>query len=411
MTVSRLAHHLLLVPLVVPVVFSDMAFAQQQQALDPNVTVLDRPRPEYDPVGARAGAFRILPELSVTGAYSDNVDFAEDNEQSDYIATIRPSVDFQSDWSRHALGLEVGAEFALHQDEDDEDYEDFFVNGDGRFDISRQTQLKADLGVELGHEGADEANNDGVEDFTSVDGGLALSHQLNRVTLTLGGDAERIVFDDDNQSDEDRYEYNATLRAAYDVSPRLDVFVEGRYNILKYDEAQIDGVNVIDQDSDGYEARIGAGLDITSVLFGEAFAGYRIQEFEENNDDESGVSFGVDLNWNVTQLTSIGVTGKRDFEPSNQVGANSNFQTELSLDINHELLRNFVVGGSVSYENDDFRGDAREDDTYRFGAQATYWLNRNASLNAGYDYSERESNEGGEDFKANEISIGLTLRL
>ncbi len=410
MTVSRLAYNLLLVPLLAPVVLSDMAIAQQQQALDPNVTVLDRPRPEYDPIGARAGAFRVFPELSLTGAYSDNVNFDDDgDEESDYIATIRPSVDFQSDWSRHALGLEVGAEFALHQDEDDEDYEDFFVNGDGRFDISRQTQLRADLGAELGHEGADEINNDGVEEFTSVDGGLALSHQFNRVTVTLGGDAERIVFDDNDQSDEDRYEYNATLRTAYDVSPRLDVFVEGRYNVLKYDEAQ--DVTEIDQDSDGYEARFGAGLDITSVLFGEAFAGYRVQEFDENNDDESGVSFGVDLNWNVTQLTSIGVTGKRDFEPSNQANANSNFQTELSLDINHELLRNFVVGGSVSYENDNFRGVDREDDTYRFGAQATYWLNRNASLNAGYDYSERESNQDGEDFEANEISIGLTLRL
>ena len=309
---------------------------------------MDKPRPEYDAIGGRAGAFRVLPEISLTGAYSDNVNFDEEDEDADFLAIIRPSVELQSDWSRHALGVEAGAEVALHRDETGEDYEDFFVTGDGTYDISRQTQLNADAGVIFGHEGADEINNDGVEDVTTIDGGVSLSHQLNRVTVTVGGDIERVVFDNDDQSDEDRYEYNGTLRTAYELSPRIDVFAEGRYNILRYDEDQ--DVTDIDQDSDGYEARIGAGVDLTSVLFGEAFAGYRVQEFDEDNSEESGLSFGIDLNWNVTQLTSIGLTGTRDFEPSNQANANSNFQTEIGLDVNHELFRNFVVGGRVSYQ-------------------------------------------------------------
>lgn len=407
MTLSRPAHRLSLVPILLPFVFVDGALAQQREP-DPNVTVLERPRPEYDPIGGRVGAFRVLPEIAFTGAYSDNINFDEEDEDSDYVAILRPSIGLDSDWSRHALGVEVGAEFARHRDEDDEDYEDFFLNGDGNLEISRQTQLNANAGVNFGHEGADEVNNDGVEEFKAVDGGLALSQELNRVTLTLGGDVERVVFDDNDQDDEDRYEYNAALRAAYEVSPRLDVFGEGRYNILRYDNLQ--DVTNDDQDSDGYEGRVGVGVDLTSVLFGEAFAGYRVQQFDDDDSKETGLSLGIDMNWNVTQLTSVGFTGQRDFEPSNQAGANSNFQTEVGVDVTHELRRNLVVGGSVSYVNDNFRGDGREDDTYRFGALATYWVNRNASINAGYDYSQRESNEDGEDFEANEVSIGLTLR-
>ncbi|NJO38495.1 MAG: outer membrane beta-barrel protein [Rhizobiales bacterium] len=47
----------------------------------------------------------------------------------------------------------------------------------------------------------------------------------------------------------------------------------------------------------------------------------------------------------------------------------------------------------------------------RLGGGLTYWLNRNLSVNAGYDYSERDSNQAGEDFKVNQVSVGVTLRL
>ncbi len=410
MIASRVVRPFLWGAVIVPFAFSEFAFAQQRQAAEANVTVRERPRPQYDALGIRTGSFLVFPEVTFTGSYSDNIDFDEDDEESDYIATVRPSVELESDWSRHALGVELGSELAFHGSETDDDYQDFFLNGDGRFDISRQTILSGNAGVNRTHENQSVGNNDEVEDFTAVDGGLALSHQFNRLTLRLGGDVERTVLDDDDQEDEDRYEYNVLLRGTYEVSPRLNVFAEGRYNVENYDIADL--ATGDDQDSDGYEARLGAGLNLTSVLFGEAFAGYRVQRFDEGGfDNEKGISFGIDVNWNVTQLTSIGLTGARDFQASDQPGAASNFQTQLGLSIDHELLRNVIVGGSFTYENDDFRNDDREDDIYRLGAGATYWINRNVTINADYEYSERESNQADTDFEANEISIGLTLRL
>ena len=184
---------------------------------------------------------------------------------------------------------------------------------------------------------------------------------------------------------------------------------KGATTSLTYDELDDDGD---DQDSDGYELRLGTGLDLTSVLFGEAFVGYRVQQFDQDgSDDEQGISFGADINWNVTELTSVSLTAQRDFEPSDQDGANSNFRTQVGINVAHELLRNVVVDGSANYINDDFRGnDDSEDDIIRLGVGATYWVNRNASLNAAYQYATRDSSDAGEDYVANEVSIGLTLR-
>lgn len=410
MTVLRFTHRLLMASAAIALVAPDVVLAQQPE--DPNVTVTGRSRPEYDPLGIRAGSFIIFPEIGVTESYSDNVALDEDDEQSDFVTQIEPLVELQSQWSRHALGLEVGADIAFHAEESDEDYQDFFALGQGLLDISRQTNLSANTELRLAHEGRDDPEDPGDDELTNVyifGGGLALEHQINRLGFTVGGDVQRNVYEDDEE-DRNANIYDFLLRTSYEVSPRLDTFVEGRYNIEDRDD-DVDA-NGIERDTNGYEARLGVGLDITSVLFGEAFAGYRLQQFAEDDfDDETGVSFGVDLNWNPTQLTSIGFSGARDFRPTDEGGAASNFRTDFGITIDHEFLRNVIVGGRANYRIDDFRGDDREDETYILGGGITYWLNRNLSLNAGYDYSERDSNQAGEDYRANTFSIGLTARL
>lgn len=411
MTVSRYTHRFLLASAALAIATPELVLAQEP--VDPNTTVTSRSRPDYDPLGIRAGSFLIFPELAVTEAYSDNVALDEDDEQSDFVTDISPSVEFVSQWSRHLLAAEVGSNIAIHADEGDEDYEDYFALGRGRVDVSRQTNVATNAELRLGHEGRDDPEDAGEDELTDVynfGGGIALNHQINRLGFTIGGDILRTVYDDDAEEDRDANVYDLALRTSYEVSPRLNMFLEGRYNAEDRDDNVDD--NGINRDSDGYEARLGAGLDITSVLFGEAFAGYRIQQFDEDDfDDEDGVSFGVDLNWNPTLLTSVGFSGQRDFRPTDQGDAASNFRTEFGVTIDHELMRNLIFNGAASYQNDDFRGDDRSDDTVSLGAGATYWLNRNLSFNAGYNFAERDSNEAGEDYTVNVFSIGLTARL
>lgn len=413
MTASCKVHRLLLASAALAIATPELVQAQQQQAADPNTTVADRARPAYDPLGIRAGSFLVFPELAVTGSYSDNVGFDEDDEESDIVTEIEPSVEFQSQWSRHLLAVEVGSEIALHADQGDEDYQDLFAVGRSRVDVSRQTNIAATGEVRRGHEGRDDpedAGNDDLTDLYQFGGGMALNHDINRLGFTVGGDFLRSAYDDDAEEDRNANVYDVLLRTSYEFSPRLDLFLEGRYNVEDRDDNVDD--NGVARDTDGYEGRLGAGLDITSVLFGEAFAGYRVQRFDEDDfDDETGISFGFDVNWNPTLLTSFGFSGQRDFRATDEGDAASNFRTEVGITIDHEVLRNMIVNGEARYQNDDFRGDDRKDDTVLLGAGLTYWINRNLSFNAGYDYSGRNSNQAGEDYQVNEFSIGLTARL
>ena len=74
-------------------------------------TVLNRARPDYDPLGIRLGSFILHPTLAVAGTYDSNV-FATPNTKAtpvkgDFYVSELPSLSIGSDWNRHAVALNL----------------------------------------------------------------------------------------------------------------------------------------------------------------------------------------------------------------------------------------------------------------------------------------------------------------
>ena len=393
--------------------FGTAAGAQEP---DPNVTVVERPRPDFDPLGIRAGSFLVLPSLTLSETYDDNIRAEPDDEEGDFVTMVRPRVEVASDWVRHRLSLNVGSDVALYADNNEENFEDYFGTLDGRLDIRRDTTLDGSLDIGRFHEGREDVEDveaDEVTEFLRYGGRLALSQAFNRFNVRATGVVGVFDFDDVegiNNDDRDRTDYDALLRLGYLLSPRINLFTEGRYHIEDRD-AEIDDAG-FDRDSDGWEARLGTAVDLTAVLFGEAFVGYRSETFDDPALDEvSGISFGVDLTWNPTGLTTLILAGGSDIESTSQDDASGNFKTEVALSVDHELLRNFLVGGFVAYQRDDFDGIERVDDTYSVGASLTYLLNRYLSLTGAYEFADRTSDVDAEEFTRNLITLGITAQL
>lgn len=392
------------------------AAAQAQDRMDPNVTVRDRSRPEFDPLGLRAGAFLLSPSVTLEEIYDDNVFAEPDDEESDFITLIQPRVRVASDFVRHQLGLSAGADIARYIDNDDEDYEDYFAGLDGRLDVRRDTVVTGAFDIGQFHEDRDDVEDveaDEITDFLRYGGQLSVAQRFNRLNVRATGISTVFDFDDvpgENNDDRDRTEWDALLRLGYLLSPRINVFTEGRYHIEDRDQ-DIDDAGV-ERDSDGWEARVGGEIDITAVLFGEAFVGYRRESFDEESfDDVDGISFGVDLTWNPTSLTTVGLSGGSDIESTAQSGASGNFKTDVLLTVDHELLRNLLLRGTAGYERDDFDGIDRVDDTFDIGASLTYLLNRYLSVTGGYLFTDRSSDDETEEFSRNRIRLGLTAQL
>jgi hypothetical protein len=219
------------------------------------------------------------------------------------------------------------------------------------------------------------------------------------LNFTLSGTVERLDFDDVaaaggaiiNNDDRDRYEMETSLRVGYEVVPNYEAFVRGGYLKRTYDDLSDAGLN---RDNDGYEIVAGISVDFGGITFGDFFAGYRTQDYEDPAlDGVSGPSVGGEITWNVTPLTTIIGTLTRTVEESTSgdgLGnfASGRFLTSANVRAQHELRRNLLVGANVGYDNE---GIDRTDNTIRFGINANYMMYRNLYLRGGYTVRSKDS--------------------
>lgn len=398
---------------------ADYAAAQEP---NPNVPVQRRPRPDYDPLGLRAGAFLIYPELQTAGNYDSNVFARKDDVEDDFYATVAPRLTAQSQWSRHSLTLDAGAEAAFYKDNTDNNYQDFDTGAQGRLDVTRADIVTGNLRIGRGHEDRDDPEDAGEDsDLTQYfegNAGLGYRHNFNRVYTAVRGELRRMDYEDDgdiNNDDRDHNRYLTGLRVGYNISPRFDLFADAAYRWVRYDETPNDAGE--DRNNEGYILRVGSGIDITSILFGEVYAGYTAVEYDDRDlENINSPIAGGRLTWNVTPLTSVIFAVEGQLKETTVTGDNGDqasgrVNTDASVNVWHELLRNVLLNGYAQYIRDDFEGIARTDDTYRVGGGVRYLLNRRFSIDGGYTYSTRNSDESDREYDRHQVRIGLTAQL
>ena len=250
------------------------------------VSVTERPRPDYDPLGIRAGAFIVKPELKMGLEYNDNIYATKNDTVSDWITTIAPRVKAESDWSRHALALDIGAKGGLYSSESNEKYLDAHIRADGRLDVLRGSYLRGRASVERLHEerGAPDVTTDFDEPVVYVrsEADAAYHHGLGKIGLQAGAGVVNYNYSSVDLTpaagggsrsldhrDHDIYGLNARL--TYELLPNVSPFITGRYEWRRYDQILLGG---LDRDSDGYRLGLGTGFDLGGVTTGEVFAGY-----------------------------------------------------------------------------------------------------------------------------------------
>ncbi len=391
------------------------------QTPERGVPVTERARPDTDARGVRFGSFIAKPKLTVEGELNDNIFEVESGTTSDYIIHLRPSLSVRSDWNNHLVGFSGSGHIGRYLSNSDEEFEDYNLTAFGRVDIRRDTNIGTNVKYSQGHEdrgSTDDAGGLNPTLFTTFTPVIEFFTQWNRVSLNIGANAVITDYDDVrtstgttvNNNDRDRTKYLVSARVSYEIVPQYEAFVKVSLNQVDYDSATDD--NGLARDSDGYEFVAGTAIDFGGTLFGNVFAGYRAQDVDDVTlDDVEGITFGADLTWNVTALTTGKASITRDIAETTFAGTAGSFNTTAKLGVDHELLRNMLVGGEVSYNLNDFEGISREDSTYDFQAYVRYFMQRNVHLSARYEHERRASNVTVSDFDKNSFLVRLELQI
>lgn len=398
------------------------AFAADPDVADLRGSVADRARPSYDAVGIHAGAFTIFPQASVSEKYDDNIYATDTNEKDDFITVLSTSASINSNWSRHALKLDAGVSKYIYADNTGENRLDWNVGASGVLDITRDTRFSAGATYAQLHEDRGDPNSPTAAaepaEYDLFGATAALDHRFNRLTARLSGaysdydykDIPSIAGPLIDQDDRDRVEYEEALRLGYDVSPDTNVYVQGTVNQRDYDlDTPVVAVN---RDSDGYNVVVGSDFRLSSLAQGGVFIGYQRQSYDNTAfSDVSGLSYGANIEWYMTPLTTVTFSAASTVEETTTAGASGYLQQMGGIRIDHELLRNLILNGHVSYSVADYEGINRTDNTIAAGLGFDYLLNRNFSLGFGYDFAQKDSDAIGEDYTRNQIGLTLTGKL
>lgn len=386
----------------------------------PGDTVKSRPRPEYDPAGVHLGGFFLYPKMSATEIYRDNIFYTENNTTDDFITVLSPELDLKSNWNNHALNLFAGADAGFYASNSDENYTDLRAGINGRVDIQRDLNASGGVTIERLHEERSSPDQTAASEpvtYVRTRPTVALSKRFNRLTTRLSGSVSDYRYDDAKTSsggtlsmkDRNRRDYEGTVRVGYAFAAGYEGFVRGTANRRAYSHETDDAG--FDRDSDGWESVAGLAFDLGGVTQGNIFGGYLTQNFDDPAFESiEGISYGGDLTWNPTRLTTVTGGAQRSIEETTLSGASGAVSSTFEFGVDHELKRNIILSGDLRYQMLDYDGISREDDIVGAGIGGEYLMNRNFRLGARYGYATRSSNVSGGDYTTNSVRIQLTAQ-
>ncbi len=375
----------------------------------------------YEPLGLRAGSFRVYPEVTVSGAYMDNVRQTSGPKDADSALELRPSISIRSNWSRHSLEGDVSGRASFHKDFGSEDEREVSSVLRGRLDVTRRTNIEAEASYSLEQQsrGSADAPQNAVEnpDVHTRRGAVALNHRFNRLRLRLRGEIEEETYDDADlaggavsiESDQDNRADRLSLRASYELDPGLSVFADGLVERSDYKQAsQSDGIF---RDSDELGFRAGIIFDNGSKIYGEVAVGYiELRPDDRRLDDIDGVTFDADLNWRPNGLTTFSLNASTEINGTTVAGSAGALTHAANFRVQHALLQHFILSAGLGFSRADYKGSRLTEKTFTAELGAEYIFNREAALVAAYEFEAFDSSAPASDYTSNQVRLGMRLR-
>lgn len=410
---------------VAAVLASAAAGSVQAQSLyerNENIPVTSRPHPEYDALGVHVGSFTMYPRISLSGTYDDNI-FGLPDKTSGFIASVAPSADFVSNWSRHSLEFNLRYEHDQYVDHSSESSDEYSLTSTGRLDIDHASAATFRFDVaQLTESRTSPDSFAGLREpvkYDVVTTGASIYREFDR--LRLDGELSNsfysfydtpllngLTFNESSRDENSTYE---RLRASYALDPDIAFFVQVTPNQSHFLHAPTDGFS--DFDSSGYSLTAGVNGQITHLITGDVGLGYYSQNYDDSRiSTVSGFAYNADVHYFPTQLITVSAQASHSISPSGIPGTPASSLDSVYVRADYELRRFIIISPDASYARYTYPGTDRVDNRYGAGLSATYLVNRTIGVTGSYSFLRQDSNGGfgGISFDDNRFSVTLTLQ-
>jgi hypothetical protein len=398
-------------------------------AVVPTIPVKPRPKPDetpYAPIGIGIGNVRLRPSLETSVGYDSNPNRVAVPRHGSSELRADGALNIQSEWANHELKGDLRLGYADFPQVPKANRPDGAGTLTGRIDVTRDTQ------IDLGARYTLTTQRPGSPELPAGSGGVTVTNQplvfssgatlgatqrFNRLELSLKGTFDRTVNQNATQSDGTIVDlaannfdaYGVTGRVAYELSPKLKPFVEATVDMRRYDQ-RLDQ-NGFERSSNGASARAGATYEVTSLIRGEASAGYGQRKYEDPRlSNLNGPLVDASLIYTPTTLTKVTLRGTTAFEETSVSNASGAVVRRLTLEVSHALLRNVTLTALGTFQDTRYRGVTLEEKYFNGTLRAEYNLTRTVAVRASYTFEHLKSTSVGSDYTANVFLLGLRFQ-
>lgn len=390
--------------------------------------VLDRIRPQYQPVGEDLGDFLLFAQAGLSETYDDNLFATSSGKVADARTTLTPDLLFKSRWARNLLELDLHGDIERYFDRPNEAVNDGGVSLTGRYD-GQDLLTFSGIG-EFNHATEPRSSTLSPRDvvrpiqFDQAHVQAKLAKDIQRLKLALTTDLYQTTYQNGRtpqgavvpETIYDSQEAYLDGSAAYVVTPDLAVVAHVIGNDRHFLNTYIPPGSLVplNRDSSGVEATVGVNLSLTHLIRAEALVGYLDQSYQDSRvyRPVTGPSTHVKVVYLPTGLTTVSLTIDRKVNDAQDPVASSFLSTASQLQVDHELYRNIILSGAVKYEQDKYSGISRQDTIWDAQAYATYLLDRNFSLKLLFDDFNVQSRGGARipDYNVRQLTLALVAR-
>lgn len=369
-----------------------------------------------DPDFFQLGDFFLIPGISVSEVYNDNVFLQDRDKKSSLITTVSPRARLAYEGDFSLSTLDVGIEKGFYRATSSDNYLDSRVKLGTEIFPSERVKFGASLARIDGHDARGVGLQDGLSafDFNSPHEyrqviGLADFEYGTRVEgaarLEVAVSLEDKEYDNHRSVTNflDRKTSRITTGLAYMLAPATSILIEGSYGDFNYDTATAD--------SKEYRAMVGLEWEATYQTTGFLKLGMGKKEFSNAaRTDTTEPAWEVGVDWSPLSYSVFTLRTSKGFSEGEGTGSFIDAQT-TSLDWRHDWYDH--IGTHIVIENKihEYGDSDREEDVnsiiLNFDYQYSPWL----LISTGVLYEERESNALGFDYENTVYNVAFKVNL
>jgi opacity protein-like surface antigen len=391
-------------------------------------------------------SFELVPRISVSQVYDDNIYLDNINEKSDYLTTVSPGINLTISSLSNSLSLDYAPTWVWYDEYDENDTVRqaatlaFWQNMAEhlRFDLT-DTYLKTEEPIEETEEveGVRETRNTYERNTGSAslryqfgpEDTIALGYRNNLLEnedptlddgtiqtpfcsitywpnvkngLEFNYEFAKAVFwrDDDSLAGDDYQGHATGLKYIHRFTPHTS-------GSISYDFTNRNFEGLTDEDYKVHEGFVSFEHTFSPGLFVSIGGGYFIQQIEIS-DDETGYSYDVSLVKRF-ERGSFTIGGRGGWDEAYLEAERGGFIRFWSANtrLDYRIMEPLSVYGGISYRQDKDPAD-REWKTWRGNCGLRWPFLRWFSLSLDYSYAERDDDVDTEDYRVNRVMLLLT---